>query len=106
MTLTLFVKERSEVPGVIGLFFNEIKNQFSTSIRVLRTNIWEYVKNDVSFLSKNDVIHQTTCSHTSQQNDIAEHKHRHSLDVARTMMIHMHVPKYCGVCCVKCLPFV
>jgi len=45
--------------GVIELFFNKIKIQFSTSICVLRTdNALEYVKNDVSlFCSKNEIIH-------------------------------------------------
>jgi len=63
---------------------------------VLRTNnTLEYVKNDVSvFCSKNGIIHQASCSHTSQQNGVVERKHRHILDVARTLMIHMRVPKY------------
>jgi len=46
------------------------------------------------FCSKNGIIHQTCCSHTSQQNGVAERKHRHILDVARAMIIHMHVSKY------------
>ena len=52
--------------SVIESFFNKIKNQFSTSIRMLRTDIaLEYVKEDISvFCSKNGVIHQTS----SQQN--------------------------------------
>jgi len=44
------------------------------------------------FCSKNEIIHQTSCSHMSQQNDVAERKH--ILDVAKIMMIHMHVLKY------------
>ena len=68
MTWLYLLKERSEVSSVIESFFNEIKNQFSTSIRVLRTdNALEYIKKDVSiFCSKNGIIHQTFCSHTSQ----------------------------------------
>ena len=51
MTWLYLLKERSEVSGVIELFHNEIKTQYSTSIRVLRTdNALEYMKNDVSFL--------------------------------------------------------
>ena len=63
---------------------------------MLRTNnALEYMKNNVSlFCSKNGIIHQTSCSHTSQQNGVAERKHIRILDVARTMMIHMHVLKY------------
>ena len=55
----------------------------------------EYVKNDVStFCSKNIIIHQTYYSHTSQQNGVVECKHKHILDIARTMMIRMSVLKY------------
>jgi len=41
---------------------------------VLRTdNALEYVKNDVSsFCFKNKIIHQTSYSHTFQQNGVAE----------------------------------
>jgi len=50
MTWFYLLNERSEVSGVIEFFFNKIKNQFSTSIRMLHTNnVLEYVKNDVSF---------------------------------------------------------
>ena len=74
MTWLYLLEERSEVSGVIELFHNEIKNQFSTSIRVLCTdNALEYMKNDASlFCSKNGIIHQTSCSHTSQQNGVAK----------------------------------
>jgi len=37
MTWLYLLKERSEVSGVIEIFFNEIINQFSTSIRALLT---------------------------------------------------------------------
>jgi len=68
MTWLHLLKEMSEVFSVIKLFFHKIKNQFSTSIRVLRTdNAFEYVKNDVfAFCSENEIIHQTSYSHTSQ----------------------------------------
>ena len=83
MTWLYLLKERSEVSSVIEFFFNKIKNQFSTSIRLLRTdNALEYVKKDVSiFCYKNEIIHQASCSHASQQNGVVEHKHRHILDV-------------------------
>ena len=46
------------------------------------------------FFYKNKIIHQTSYSHTSQQNGVAERKHRHILDVVRTLMINMSVLKY------------
>ena len=69
-------------------FFNEIKNQFSTLIHVLRTdNALEYVK-------KRSLFFVQTMG--SQQNGVVKRKHRHIMDVARTMnmMTHTRVPKY------------
>ena len=63
---------------------------------MLRTdNTLEYVKKDVSsFCSKNEIIHQTSYSYTSQQNGVAKRKYRHILDVARTLIIYISIPKY------------
>jgi len=62
---------------------------------VLRTdNALKYVKNDVSlFCAYNGIIYQTSYSHTSQQNGVAERKQTYPV-IARTMMIHMNVLKY------------
>ena len=83
MTQLYLLKETSEVSTVIELFSNEIKSQFSTTICILLTdNASKYVKNDVStFCSKNDIIHQTSCSHTFQQNGVVERKRRHIISL-------------------------
>jgi len=60
-------------------------------------NTLEYVKNNVSvFCSKYGIIHQTSCSRTSQQNRVTEHD-RHILDVARTMIIICVFQNICGL---------
>ncbi|KAK4390000.1 Retrovirus-related Pol polyprotein from transposon TNT 1-94 [Sesamum angolense] len=95
MTWVYLLKDRSQVPTIITSFYNEIKTQFSVNIRILRTdNALEFVQKTVSdFCDSNGILHQTSCPYTSQQNGVAERKHRHLLDVARTIMTHMHVPK-------------
>ncbi|KAK4382103.1 Retrovirus-related Pol polyprotein from transposon RE2 [Sesamum angolense] len=60
---------------------------------------WVYLLKDRSqksvsdFCNSKGILHQTSYPYTSQQNGVAERKHRHLLDVARTIMTHMHVPK-------------
>ena len=101
------LKDRTQVPDVLKIFYNEIKTQFPTSIRILCTdNALEFLKHNVSqFYYSNGILHQTTCAHTSQQNGVAERKYQHLLDVARTLMIQMHVPKYLQADAIDCLLF-
>ncbi|XP_043710586.1 uncharacterized protein LOC122659549 [Telopea speciosissima] len=76
-------------------FYNEIRVQFGVSLKTLRTdNALELIQREASqFCSDNGILHQTFCSYTSQQNGVAERKNRHLLDVTRSLMFHMHVPK-------------
>ena len=72
-----------------------IKNQHVTTVKILRSdNGAEYNNQDFhQFLAINDIKHQTTCVNTPEQNGVAERKNRHLLEVARSLMFTMHVPK-------------
>jgi hypothetical protein len=47
-----------------------------------------------NFLQDNDIVHQTTCVSTPEQNGVAERKNRHILEVTRCLLFAMNVPKY------------
>jgi len=79
MTWLYLLKERSEMFSVIESLFNKIKNQFFTSIHVIRTNnVLEYVKKDVSsFCSKMTLfIRPLILIHLNKME--LPKKHRHS----------------------------
>lgn len=91
------LNETFVVPRMIELFNNELKF-FLHLIRIYMDNIMKYMKADVSsFCANNGIIHQAFCSHKSQQNSVAERK-TYILDVARSVMIHMHVSSYLWSC--------
>ena len=46
------------------------------------------------YLSEQGMLHQTTCPGTPSQNGVAERKNRHLLEVARSLMFQMNVPKF------------
>ncbi|KAK4395806.1 Retrovirus-related Pol polyprotein from transposon RE2 [Sesamum angolense] len=95
MTWVYLLKDRSQVPTIITSFYNEIYTQFSVNIRILRTdNALEFVQKSVSdFCNSKGILHQTSCPYTSQQNGVAERKHRHLLDVARTKGYRCYDPQ-------------
>ncbi|RVX22750.1 Retrovirus-related Pol polyprotein from transposon TNT 1-94 [Vitis vinifera] len=74
-------------------FLAYVDNQFSTSIKTLRTDSdGEYLSTEFqSFLASKGIIHQHSCPST-QQNGVAECKTRHLLDMVRTLLLESYVP--------------
>ncbi|GKB69617.1 ribonuclease H-like domain-containing protein, partial [Tanacetum coccineum] len=83
------IKSKDEVSHIITIFYNLIENQFKRKIKVFRNdNGTEFANHSVSKLcSDKGIIHQTSCVYTPQQNRIAERKHRHLLNVARSFKL-------------------
>lgn len=46
-----------------------------------------------NFLTLNGISHIISCPHTPEQNGLAEHKHRHIVDMALALIAQSHVPK-------------
>ncbi|GKC11484.1 putative RNA-directed DNA polymerase, partial [Tanacetum coccineum] len=88
------IKSKDEVPHFITVFYNLIKNQFKRKIKVFRSdNGTEFVNQTVTKLCSNKgIIHQTSCVYTPQKNGIAERKHGHLLNVARSLMFQGGIP--------------
>ncbi len=95
MTWLYLMKDRSELFSIFCAFCAEIQNQFHTRINILRSdNAKEYFSNSISsYMQQQGILHQSSCPHTSQQNGVAERKIQHIVETARTLLIHMNVPK-------------
>lgn len=46
-----------------------------------------------TYLEFNEITHQTTCVHTSELNKVAERKNRHILEIPKTLMFIINLPK-------------
>ncbi|GJR50426.1 ribonuclease H-like domain-containing protein [Tanacetum coccineum] len=82
------IKTKDEVFDIFMSFINFMKNQFDVKIKTVRSdNGIEFVNSKMSkVFSDLGIIHQTSYAYTPQQYGIAERKHRHLLNVARSLM--------------------
>ena len=73
------MKTRVELFSIFQKFHAEIRTRFNTSIRILRgENAKEYYYTAFSsFMSSHEILHQSSCAYTPQQNGVVERKNRH-----------------------------
>ncbi|XP_071715128.1 uncharacterized protein [Rutidosis leptorrhynchoides] len=69
------------------------QNQFNANVKVIRSdNGTKFVNTRMNvFCNSNGITHQTTIAYTPQQNGVAERKHRHLLNVARSLILQSSV---------------
>ncbi|GJX77414.1 putative RNA-directed DNA polymerase [Tanacetum coccineum] len=91
---TYLLKTKDEVFDCFVNFIKLIHNQFNATIKTIRSdNGTEFVnKKMFTLFSDLGIIHHTSCTHPPQQNGIAERKHRHLLNVARSLMFQGGIP--------------
>lgn len=83
MTRLYLMKNKSDVAYIFKSLHVMIQTQFSTIIKVLRSdNGGEYV-NEVfqGYFQEHGLIHETTCPYTPQQNGVAERKNMQLLEI-------------------------
>ena len=93
-TWLFLMKNRAKLFSIFQKFYTEIQTQFNISIRVLRSdNVREYFYAPfTSFMSQHEILHQSSCAYTPQQNGVAERQNRHLVETTRTFLLHSNVP--------------
>lgn len=90
-TWVLLMKHKYDAPQLIKTFFKYVETQFDKTIKAIRTdNAREFSLTD--FLQNLGSLHQFSCPYRPQQNVVVERKHRHFLNVARSLMFRAVVP--------------
>ena len=94
-TWLFLMKTGVELFSIFQKFHAEIRTQFNTSIRILRSdNAKEYFSTTFSsFMSSHGIFHQSSCAYTPQQNGVTKRKNRHLIKTARTLLLHHKVPQ-------------
>uniref|UniRef100_A0A2N9G9X8 Integrase catalytic domain-containing protein n=1 Tax=Fagus sylvatica TaxID=28930 RepID=A0A2N9G9X8_FAGSY len=85
---------KSQVLSSFMHFKSTMENLLSCTLKILRTDCGGgYSKHEFqNFCSSTGVLHQFTCPYTSQQNGVAERKHRHIVDKGLTLMSQASLP--------------
>jgi len=86
-TWVYLMKNKSETQSLLKIFHAMTQTQFSFKIKTIRSdNAPELLSNEMQeFFHLNGIKHETTCVNTPQQNGVAERKHRHLLEIARSL---------------------
>ncbi|KAJ0909446.1 putative RNA-directed DNA polymerase [Helianthus annuus] len=88
------LKNKMEVFENIENFYELVLTQFKKKIKIFRSdNGTEFVNNKMDIFCKTKgILHQTSCAYTPQQNGLVERKHRHLLNLARSLLFQSGVP--------------
>ncbi|KAL0312290.1 UNVERIFIED_CONTAM: Retrovirus-related Pol polyprotein from transposon RE1 [Sesamum radiatum] len=82
--------------SILQNFSKLVHTQFDKRIKCIRSdNGSEFISTQCqSFFTDSGIIHQRSCTYTPQQNGIVERKHRHLLDIARSLMFQSSLPRH------------
>lgn len=89
-TWVYFMTHKSEVPLIFAKFKEQIENLLNCKIKILRTNggiEHKPIQNQYP-----QILHQTSCPYIPQQNDLAERKHRHIIELSLATISHASIP--------------
>lgn len=93
-TQVYLLQSKDEVFSYFKLFHKMVCTQFNAKIKILSDSGTEFTyRYFQNYLGIHGIIHQTSCVETLARNGVAERKNRHMLDVARSLMFTMNVPK-------------
>ncbi|XP_013645251.1 uncharacterized protein LOC106349828 [Brassica napus] len=83
--------EKSEVKIVLPNFCNLVLRQFGHPVRTVRSDNGTEFLCLSKYFAENGIVHHTSCVATPQQNGRVERKHRHILNVARSIMFQANL---------------
>ncbi|KAL0377947.1 UNVERIFIED_CONTAM: hypothetical protein Sradi_3100200 [Sesamum radiatum] len=100
-TWTHLLQFKSQAIDYLCSFITLTQTQFGKTIKIIRSdNGSEFLSIKFqTFLQQHGILHQRSCAYTPQQNGVVEHKHKHLLTMARSLLFQASLPdKFWGDC--------
>ncbi|GAA0155832.1 transmembrane signal receptor [Lithospermum erythrorhizon] len=94
MTWTHLLATKANAFTILKTFVLYVKNHFHTSVKTIRPdNAMEFSGTTaMDFYNSQGILHQTSCAHTPQQNEVVERKHKNLLETARALFFQANLP--------------
>ena len=89
---TYLILAKSEVATHLKQFVAMALQQFGKKIKVVRSDNGSEFLSLRTFFKDHGIHHQTSCVYTPQQNGRVERKHRHILNMARSLLFQSNLP--------------
>jgi len=73
--------DKEEVSSTLKMFFSIVECQFNKQVKIIRIDNETKFTCMKNYFLENEIIFQTSCTGTPQQNGCVERKHQHILNV-------------------------
>uniref|UniRef100_A0ACD5TNX4 Uncharacterized protein n=1 Tax=Avena sativa TaxID=4498 RepID=A0ACD5TNX4_AVESA len=91
-TWIYLLKRKSDVEEAFYTFQKHVERMLNTKIRAVQSD-WGGEYHRLSrYFQREGILHRVSCPHTSQQNGIAERKHRHLVETDIALLAHSSLP--------------
>lgn len=92
-TWVILMKSKSETRQHLRTFISFIENQFSTTLKFIRSdNGTEFLMHD--FFNSKGILHQRSCVECPQQNGLVERKGQRILNIVLALSFHANLPQF------------
>ncbi|XP_024165520.1 uncharacterized protein LOC112172419 [Rosa chinensis] len=96
LSWVVLLMSKDSVFSAFTAFHKLVRTQYDAHVKVFRSdNGGEFVNHSFhEYFQHHDIIHQTSCPQTPEQNGVSERKNSHVLDMARSLLLSANMPKY------------
>ncbi|KAG8484033.1 hypothetical protein CXB51_023002 [Gossypium anomalum] len=91
-TWVYLVRCKSQAIDCFGQFQKMVFTQFGKTIKQFQSDWGGEFRAFSSALANQGILHRVTCPHTSEQNGVAERKHRHIVETGLTLLAQANLP--------------